>query len=71
MNKTDRRQIFAMLALVSNIGFQLAAAVFVGILGGQAVDNWLHSYPLATFGGALFGAISGMWSIYRRIVDKL
>jgi ATP synthase protein I len=71
MNKTDRRQIFTMLAIVSNIGFQLAAAVFVGFLGGQAVDKWLHIYPLGTFSGVIFGAITGMWSIYRRVVDKL
>jgi len=71
MNKTDLRQMFSMLVLVTNIGLQLAASILVGVLGGQAVDKWLDSYPIATFVGAIFGAMSGMWSIYRRIAKKL
>jgi F0F1-type ATP synthase assembly protein I len=49
------------------VGFELAAALLVGVFGGQWFDRRFGTAPWALFAGTLLGAGSGLFSIYRRI----
>ncbi len=44
---------------------RFAGAVVMFLLGGLAVDRWLHLTPLFTLIGALGGAVLGFVSVYR------
>ena len=68
MKSDDRRQILSAMATAGNFGITMVACLAVGLFLGRATDNWLGSAPWGAAGGALLGAVAGMWSAYKRIV---
>ena len=44
---------------------RFAGAVVMFLLGGLALDRWLHLTPLFTLIGALGGSVLGFISVYR------
>lgn len=67
MKQEDKRQLFAALGMVSNIGIGMVAAAAVGLAAGRFIDGWLDSSPWATIIGTLLGLVSGLWSAYKRV----
>lgn len=70
VKEDDKRQLLAAFGMVGNIGLTMAAAAAVGLFGGQFIDDKLDSSPWFTIIGILLGLISGMWSAYKRVVEK-
>jgi Uncharacterized protein conserved in bacteria len=68
MKEDDKRQIFAALGMVGNIGVGMVAASAIGLFGGRFIDNWLGSSPWATIIGTLLGLVAGLWSAYKRVI---
>ena len=44
---------------------RFAGAIVMFLLGGYAVDRWIHTTPLFTLIGAGVGAVLGFLSVYR------
>jgi F0F1-type ATP synthase assembly protein I len=52
----------------SGLGCTFAAAVLLFMAGGWLLDGWLRVTPVFMVIGALFGAVLGSVSIYRRLL---
>lgn len=50
------------LAVASQLGFVLGAAVLLGILGGAFLDTRLGTSPLFLVVGSIVGAVAGIYS---------
>jgi F0F1-type ATP synthase assembly protein I len=50
------------LAVASQLGFLIAAAVLIGILAGSFLDARLGTSPLFLIVGAILGTVSGIYS---------
>jgi ATP synthase protein I len=65
--KLDRGTIRA-LAIASQLGFTIAAAVGAGVLGGLWVDDRLGTRPVFLLIGIVFGLLSAAYVI-RELLD--
>lgn len=70
MRGDDKRQIFSALGMAASFGFNMAASVAVGLVLGRYLDDKLDWYPWATIVGIVFGMITGLWSIYKRVMRE-
>ncbi|MCE5286544.1 MAG: AtpZ/AtpI family protein [Pelosinus sp.] len=70
MNDKDKRELFAAFGLVSSIGFQLAAAIGVGLFAGRFFDEFMNTAPAATILGIILGIFTGGWAMYKRIMGR-
>ena len=50
------------------IRFKIGAAA-LGLLVGHFIDDKLHSTPVATFIGLLFGLAVGIYGIFRFVIS--
>ncbi|HEV8356860.1 MAG TPA: AtpZ/AtpI family protein [Gemmatimonadales bacterium] len=48
-------------------GLRFAGAIVVFLLGGLALDRWLHTLPLFLIAGTVLGAVLGFVSVYREL----
>jgi ATP synthase protein I len=61
------------LAVASQLGFVLGAAVLLGILGGSFLDNRFGTSPLFLIAGSILGMAAGIYSaaqIGKFLLDK-
>lgn len=70
MAKDDKRQLIEAFSLVGAIGLNMVAALAVGLFFGRLMDTWLDSGPWATLTGIVIGMAAGLWSAYKRILNK-
>ncbi|MEN6412129.1 MAG: AtpZ/AtpI family protein [Veillonellales bacterium] len=70
MAKDDKRQLFEAFSLVGIIGLNMVASVVVGLFIGRLIDNWLDGGFGATIAGIVLGMFAGLWSAYKRILNK-
>ncbi len=52
---------------MAGIGIYLAAAVLLPLLGGVALDNWLHTAPVFVLVGLVVGLAVGAAGIWLRV----
>jgi F0F1-type ATP synthase assembly protein I len=64
----DSGQMLSTLALVTQLGFIMAACVLGGLLGGMYLDRRLDTAPVLTIVLLLAGVGGGMVSIYRLVM---
>ncbi len=51
------------------MGFQLLAAIIIGVLIGKKIDSYYaNETPYATAAGALFGIIVGFYSVLKDLL---
>ncbi len=50
------------------VGLKFAGGIILFMLGGLALDRWLHTVPLFTLAGTLLGAVLSFLSVYRELV---
>jgi F0F1-type ATP synthase assembly protein I len=50
------------------MGFQLFAAIFLGVWGGMKLDAWLYTKPWFTVILSLFGITAGMYSVLKDFI---
>lgn len=62
---SNKKQQFDNFLKYGNMGFQLFAAIFLGVWGGMKVDEWLHTKPWFTIILSLFGISAGMYSVLK------
>lgn len=51
----------------AGLGIQLALHMVVLGTAGWFLDRWLDTAPWFLIGGALLGAVSGMWAVVRAV----
>jgi ATP synthase protein I len=61
--KLDRGTVRA-LAIASQLGFTIVAAVGLGVLGGLWLDNRLGTKPVFLLTGIVFGLLSAAYVIW-------
>lgn len=47
------------------LGFEFVGFIVGGYLVGQAIDEWLGSYPVATLACIALGLVGVLWHTYR------
>lgn len=55
----QRKSLFDAMVMASTLGLHMVSGLFVGILFGYALDQWLDSYPWCAGFGLFFGVIAG------------
>lgn len=70
MNKEDNRQMLKAFSLAGTIGLNIVATVAIGLFGGKWLDSYLGTSPFATVSGIILGMLAGLWSAYKRIMDR-
>ena len=53
------------LAVASQLGFILVAAVLIGIVGGAWLDGRFGTSPLWLIVGSVLGMVGGMYSVWQ------
>jgi len=48
-------------------GLRFAGAIVLFLLGGLALDSWLHTLPLFLITGTVLGAVLAFVSVYREL----
>lgn len=64
MKRMDTRMLEA-LAVASQLGFMLGAAVVVGVLGGSFLDRQFGTSPTFLVIGSLLGMVVGIYTAWR------
>ena len=54
--------------IVASLGFEMAAAVFVGAGLGYWADKSFKSEPWGMVTGIILGALAGFWNLYKLMV---
>jgi F0F1-type ATP synthase assembly protein I len=52
---------------MAGVGFYFAAAALVPILGGVALDGWLHTSPVFVLVGLFVGLAAGAAAVWLKI----
>ncbi len=52
-----------------NIGIMLVAPAVVGLVIGKVLDNIFHTGGLLTVVMLILGILSGLWSMYKSVMD--
>lgn len=68
MKDENKRSYLSLLALAGNISMSFAVNLVVGLLLGQALDDWLSIRPWGTAAGALCGFAAAMWSVFKLVM---
>ena len=72
MKRMDLNAVQA-LAIASQLGFVLAAAVIICIVGGWYIDGKLGTSPLFLILGSILGTAAGIYSalqLYKFLADR-
>ena len=66
MRPEERREIFAMLALISQIGITMLVAILLCTFGGLVLDHKLDTTFLSVV-GFFIGCVAGFRSVYTLV----
>ena len=58
------------IAVASGAGISLLTCIGLGVWGGLKCDEYLGTYPFGLIGLSLLGAVTGVWSIIRQMLEK-
>lgn len=64
ISNNERKQMMRALSLMTQMGMSFAACVFLGVLIGRFLDNWLNTSPWFLLLFALFGVGAAFKSMY-------
>lgn len=64
----DKQEMFSGISTAATIGFYMVSSVAAGVLFGRLADGYFGSQPWGTVVGIVLGMITGMWSIYKKVV---
>lgn len=68
--KKREESTLAVAGFALGIGISFAVIIGVGIFIGRWIDEVFLSSPWGTIIGIVLGFITGMWSVYKRLVGK-
>lgn len=59
------QEIFKYLGLITYLGLLVAGSIYIGLLGGEFLDDLFGTNQIFTVIGILIGAISGLYLLYK------
>lgn len=65
----DEQDTWRGSASISNVGIELAVAVFIGAFLGYQGDRYFHTKPWLMVFGLFLGTAAGFYRIYRQYVE--
>ena len=69
-NRKQRLSVRHALLMSSQIGFTMAACIFVGVFSGLYLDKFFKTAPWLLLLFSLLGAAAAFWSIFRLSTKK-
>jgi len=70
ISKEEKNEIAAALGLVTQLGVSMFACLFLGVIAGRALDNWLNTSPLFLIILILLGAVAAFKVLYDLIIKR-
>ena len=70
MKKDEKREIFNAIGLVTQLGLSMAASVFIGVIGGKYLDEWLNTSPWFLLAGVILGTASAFKVMYDIVIKR-
>ena len=61
----EKDSIVVALGIYGAVGFQLAAAVVIGLLGGNYLDTKIGTAPWLAIISLILGSVGGFWNLIR------
>ncbi len=58
------------IAVASGAGISILTCIGLGVWGGLKCDEYFGTYPYGLIGLSLLGAVTGLWSIIRQMLEK-
>ena len=71
LDPRELKELSEHLGLVTHLGLTMAAAVGIGLAIGHGLDRWTGSRGLWKAVFIPLGALSGMWTVYRIVMETL
>jgi F0F1-type ATP synthase assembly protein I len=62
--KSEKKDLFRALGMVSSMGISVVAAVAIGVWTGLSLDKWLGTAPWFFYIFLFFGIAAGFRNIY-------
>lgn len=69
--QSNRQHLLDIVAVAASMGLTLFVAVCIGIFLGNTLDKFLGTTPWFLIIGALLGAVSGFWSLYKKALTYM
>lgn len=66
----ERAAIYKVYGLYGGAGFQLVAAILLGVYFGNKIDTHLATKPLFLLIGLALGFVIGFWGLFKLIRHK-
>lgn len=69
--KAGKNNSFSILSIITEagtLGFTLAICLILGVLAGRFIDERFGTSPWGLIGCALLGAVTGFWSLYKKMI---
>ena len=69
----NKGNLFRALELVSSMGMSMVLAIFIGVMIGHLLDDWLGTGPWFFFIFLTFGIVAGFRNLYiitKRVIKK-
>lgn len=67
---SDRDSFMMAFGIYGALGFQLVAAILIGVFGGQWLDKKFGTDPWLMMLGLFLGAGAGFYNLFRIVVWK-
>lgn len=58
------------VAVASGAGFSLLTCMGIGVWSGIKCDEYFGTYPYGLIFLSLLGAVAGLWSVIRQMLEK-
>lgn len=65
-----RREIAAALGLMTQLGITMAVCVFIGVIAGKYLDQWLGTSPWLLIVFSLLGGAAAIKALYDLVIKK-
>lgn len=62
----NRMELMNLVVTAGSLGLTLFVCIFVGVLIGRVMDEFLATSPWGIILFSLLGTVSGFWSLYKR-----
>ncbi len=64
----NRMELMNLVVTAGSLGLTLFVCIFVGVLIGRLIDEFLATSPWGIIVFSLLGTVSGFWSLYKRTI---
>lgn len=58
------------IAVASGAGFSILTCIGLGVWSGIKCDEYFGTYPYGLISLSLLGAVAGLWSVIRQMLEK-